>query len=130
MHARAFARLRRGALAVAVLLGAAALARAGDPATQPDKPGAPPAASSENLTPSRERQTPPPASELVQVPPPVPLVTRLDPNYRPIDLNTALRLAGVQNPDLLLARQRVVEAVALRQQFPVTRVRLLPIRPF
>lgn len=34
---------------------------------------------------------------------------------QPIDLNTALRLAGVQNPDLLVARQRVVEAVALRQ---------------
>lgn len=34
---------------------------------------------------------------------------------QPIDLNTALRLAGVQNPDLNLARQRVLEAVALRQ---------------
>ena len=33
----------------------------------------------------------------------------------PIDLGTALRLAGVQNPDILVARQRVVEAVALRQ---------------
>ena len=39
----------------------------------------------------------------------------LDPNVRPIDLNTALRLAGVQNPELLIARQRVVEAAALRQ---------------
>jgi outer membrane protein TolC len=37
------------------------------------------------------------------------------PEHVPIDLNTALRLAGVQNPELLLARQRVVEAVALRQ---------------
>ena len=34
---------------------------------------------------------------------------------RPIDLNTALRLAGVENPELNLARQRVLEAVALRQ---------------
>lgn len=34
---------------------------------------------------------------------------------RPIDLNIALRLAGVQNPELNLARQRVVEAEALRQ---------------
>ena len=34
---------------------------------------------------------------------------------RPIDLNTALRLAGVDNPELNLARQRVVEAAALRQ---------------
>ncbi|WP_435010518.1 TolC family protein [Tundrisphaera lichenicola] len=34
---------------------------------------------------------------------------------QPIDLSTALRLAGVENPDLNLARQRVVEATALRQ---------------
>jgi len=33
---------------------------------------------------------------------------------KPIDLNTALRLAGVENPDLNLARQRVVEAAAFR----------------
>jgi outer membrane protein TolC len=33
----------------------------------------------------------------------------------PIDLNTALRLAGVQNPELLVARQLVLEAVAQRQ---------------
>ena len=33
---------------------------------------------------------------------------------RPIDLNTALRLAGVENPELNLARQRVVEAAAYR----------------
>jgi outer membrane protein TolC len=32
-----------------------------------------------------------------------------------IDLPSALGLAGVQNPELLLARQRVVETVALRQ---------------
>jgi outer membrane protein TolC len=39
----------------------------------------------------------------------------LEPEVRPIDLNTALRLAGVENPELNLARQRVVEAAALRQ---------------
>jgi len=33
----------------------------------------------------------------------------------PIDLNTTLRLAGVQNPDVLVAQSRVVESVALRQ---------------
>ena len=33
----------------------------------------------------------------------------------PIDLASALKLAGVQNPEILLARERVVEAVALRQ---------------
>ncbi|AGA26867.1 outer membrane protein [Singulisphaera acidiphila DSM 18658] len=45
--------------------------------------------------------------------PPAPSI--LDPAIRPIDLNTALQLAGVQNPNLLIARQRVVEAAALRQ---------------
>ncbi len=39
----------------------------------------------------------------------------LNANSSPIDLNMALRLAGVQNPELLVARQRVLEAVALRQ---------------
>ena len=45
--------------------------------------------------------------------PPAP--TLLAPETRPIDLNTALQLAGVQNPELMIARQRVVEAAALRQ---------------
>jgi outer membrane protein TolC len=49
--------------------------------------------------------------------------TLLDPAVRPIDLNTALRLAGVQNPQLMIARQRVVEAVALRQ---LAAVQILP----
>lgn len=35
--------------------------------------------------------------------------------YAPIDLGTALGLAGAENPQLLLARQRVIEAVAIRQ---------------
>src|SRR5262249_10827692 len=56
----------------------------------------------------------PPRAPLVS-PPPASPPSLLDPNVRPIDLNTALRLAGVQNPDLLLAQQRVVEAAALRQ---------------
>lgn len=41
----------------------------------------------------------------------------------PIDLNTALRLAGAQNPELMIARQRVVEAAALRQ---MTAAMILP----
>ena len=45
--------------------------------------------------------------------PPAP--TLLDPTARPIDLTTALQLAGVQNPQLMIARQRVVESAALRQ---------------
>jgi outer membrane protein TolC len=39
----------------------------------------------------------------------------LHPEVQPIDLDTALRLAGVQNPELNVARRRVLEAVALRQ---------------
>lgn len=53
---------------------------------------------------------PVPASTLPESPPSI-----LPPDTRPIDLNTALRLAGVENPDLNLARQRVLEAVAIRQ---------------
>jgi outer membrane protein TolC len=41
--------------------------------------------------------------------------TLLAPKVRPIDLNTALRLAGVQNPQLMIARARVLEAAALQQ---------------
>src|SRR5438045_1363681 len=53
-------------------------------------------------------------------PPPRPAIdsppgTILGPGEFPIDLGTALRLAGAENPELLLARQRVVEATALRQ---------------
>jgi outer membrane protein TolC len=33
----------------------------------------------------------------------------------PIDLNNALRIAGIQNPQLQIARQRVVESAAIRQ---------------
>ena len=36
-------------------------------------------------------------------------------NIVPIDLNTALRLAGVQNPEILVAQSRVVESQAMRQ---------------
>jgi outer membrane protein TolC len=56
---------------------------------------------------------PPPKAE---VPPPPPLsASILDNPVRPIDLAAALQLAGVQNPEILLARERVTEAVALRQ---------------
>src|SRR5689334_9579995 len=53
-------------------------------------------------------------------PPPRPAIdpppgTILREGEYPIDLASALRLAGVENPELLLARQRVTEAVAIRQ---------------
>jgi outer membrane protein TolC len=38
-----------------------------------------------------------------------------DAESMPVDLATVLRLAGVENPQILLARQRVLEAVAIRQ---------------
>lgn len=44
-----------------------------------------------------------------------PLQDLLQQAATPIDLPTALQLAGVQNPLILLGQQRVVEAVALRQ---------------
>jgi outer membrane protein TolC len=46
--------------------------------------------------------------------PPLP-PSLLRPDSRPLDVASALQLAGVQNPEILLARERVVEAVALRQ---------------
>lgn len=51
------------------------------------------------------------------------LPTTLTPDFVPIDLPTALRLAGLENPDLWVARQRVVEAEALRT---LAAVQLLP----
>ena len=48
-------------------------------------------------------------------PPPRQVTTTPANEYRPIDLPTALRLAGVANPEILIARQRVIEAVAFRQ---------------
>jgi outer membrane protein TolC len=52
--------------------------------------------------------------QMVTMPGPPP-ETILQPGEHPIDLETALTLAGVENPELLLARQRVDEVTALRQ---------------
>ncbi len=49
------------------------------------------------------------------LPVPVSPPTILRPEVQPIDLDTALRLAGVENPELNVARQRVLEAAAMRQ---------------
>ncbi len=58
----------------------------------------------------------PPASDSAKVPITIPTPPSiLGQEIRAIDLNTALRLAGVENPELNLARQRVVEAAAFRQ---------------
>lgn len=69
------------------------------PAAVAQPPADPPAAPKKPLVPAPD---PPPGTILA--------VGEL-----PIDLGTALRLAGVENPDLLLARERVTEAAALRQ---------------
>jgi outer membrane protein TolC len=43
------------------------------------------------------------------------LAALLETGVQPIELGSALRLAGINNPQILIARQRVVEAMALRQ---------------
>jgi len=55
------------------------------------------------------------ADRRIALPVPVSPPTILRREVQPIDLDTALRLAGVQNPELNIARQRVLEAVAVRQ---------------
>jgi outer membrane protein TolC len=47
----------------------------------------------------------------------------LNDQVKPIDLGSALRLAGVQNPEILLAREQVTEAVALHR---LAAVQILP----
>lgn len=51
--------------------------------------------------------------EDAKLPPSPPSI--LDANIRPIDLPSSLQLAGVSNPSILLARERITEALALRQ---------------
>jgi outer membrane protein TolC len=53
---------------------------------------------------------PPPASSG-----PPPATSETPAPVMPIDLASALRLAGIDNPDILIARQRVVQALAFRQ---------------
>ena len=72
----------------------------------------------EALPPQEKGERPREKSETgpaIALPVPVSPPTILRPEIQPIDLDTALRLAGVQNPELNLARQRVLESVALRQ---------------
>ncbi|HZW30488.1 MAG TPA: TolC family protein [Isosphaeraceae bacterium] len=54
-----------------------------------------------------------PATDIIPPPPTPPSI--LPHELRPIDLHTALQLANVQNPELNIARQRIVEAAAQRQ---------------
>jgi outer membrane protein TolC len=63
-------------------------------------------------TPNPATQPNPSAQYPLPGPPPK---TILKPEESLIDLGTALKIAGVENPELLLARSRVAEAVAMRQ---------------
>lgn len=87
-------------VSVALVPGLVCAALAQDPGT-PDLP--PP----RKLTPtgkgSKQSQPEPPPG------------TILTDGQSPIDLGSALRLAGADNPELLLARQRVLEATAIKQ---------------
>ncbi len=65
-----------------------------DEAVKPDEPSGAPAAGDDDVD---------------------PLETMMTAEVTPIDLLGALRLAGAQNPLILLGQERVVEAVALRQ---------------
>jgi outer membrane protein TolC len=60
-----------------------------------------------------EEAPPPRLIKEAELPPPPSSI--LDAQTTPIDLPAALRLAGVQNPEILLARERVTEAVAEHQ---------------
>src|SRR4029077_7235109 len=60
---------------------------------------------------AQEKQQPKNGILQAELPPP----TLLSPDNRPIDMASALQLAGAQNPEILLARERITEAVALRQ---------------
>ncbi len=102
-----------GAIALSILWLAASDGRAQAiqpplPQSSPGAPRAPDALPQPGLRPPRPGNiqiVAPPAT-----PPPV-LATEV----RPIDLATALRLANVQNPELNIARQRILEAAAMRQ---------------
>jgi outer membrane protein TolC len=72
-----------------------------------------------------QKPTPQPPDQIELVPPPSPVLeevklpaaptTILAAQKNPIDLASALQLAGVQNAEILLAREQVTEAIALRQ---------------
>ncbi len=102
-----FRSLRRGSACLAVA-GCWVLGLAGQASAQ-----GPPSALPDPIGPTSVGDPPSSADSIGALPadPPSILVGEV----RPIDLSSALKLAGVENPDLNLARQRVLEAVAIRQ---------------
>ena len=60
--------------------------------------------------PPRDEEKAPPPRPAGKVPDPPPLSPSiLEEPIKPIDLGSALQLAGVQNPEILQARERVTE---------------------
>ena len=99
---------------VLLVLGAAVLAQG------PAEKLAPPSAIPPGTTSAAPQTLPPPAkvpatSSMNDSPNFTSIPTLLTKDRRPIDLPSALQLGGAQNPQILLARERVVEADALRQ---------------
>jgi outer membrane protein TolC len=89
----------RRASCLILLFAVAAVARGQEPKTLPPPTPVPPSAA----------PSPTESPNFTSIP------TLLGKDRRPIDLASALQLAGVQNPEILLARERIVEAAALRQ---------------
>ena len=85
------------------------LTTSAQPATQTGEGNREPAPQVRMLPPA-QLPSPQPAED-----PRMPTSGVLEGDVASIDLPSALGLAGVQNPELLIARQRVVETVALRQ---------------
>ncbi len=79
----------------------------------PPRPNPAPGTSPEALPGQARRPGHNPVNDIVPPPPTPPPIIGAE--VRPIDLSSALRLANVQNPEINVARQRIMEAAALRQ---------------
>ena len=82
---------------------------------QPPRPSRIRAGRSPDALPRPDRRRRAGARSRTSSPPPTTPPSILATEVRPIDLATTLRLANVQNPELNVARQRILEAAALRQ---------------
>jgi outer membrane protein TolC len=111
-EAKVVTRNSAGALAGGIVLSILWFG-ASDGSAQTNQPppsrSSPGAARAPDALPGADRRPRDARTEIV-APPPI-----LAAEVRPIDLATVLRLANVQNPELNAARQRILEAAALRQ---------------
>lgn len=67
------------------------------------------------VLPSAAAQAPPPSTAMPETLPPAQALVPHEGVVTTIDLASALRLAGVENPEIIIARQRVALATALQQ---------------